>query len=149
MGFCPKCGEHIEQGSSYCPSCGNKITGSNDNSGSIFAQRPVTNTTQSNQFFAHPLAKAALVMSIVCLSMVAFGFLCGFVSGLARIGSLLFVFGLLGGIVSLGLSIPAFIITAKRKYKSSPAVAALILSIISVTLLIVLYVISYAIVYGY
>jgi hypothetical protein len=75
--------------------------------------------------------------------MIVFGFLCAFVPGLAGLGALMFVFGILGGMVSLGLSIPGLIITSKRKYKSSPAVAALILSIISVTLLIALYVITY------
>ena len=152
MGFCPKCGAKAVDGSLYCPGCGYKLAGGeapektrniNNNNGSIFAQRPVTNTVQNNQYFTHPLAKAALVMSIICLSMIVFGFLCAFVPGLAGLGALMFVLGILGGIVSLGLSIPGLIITSKRKYKSSPAVAALILSIISVTLLIVLYVITY------
>ena len=152
MGFCPKCGTKVEDGSSYCPSCGYELNGGvkNNTNNSIFAQRPAFTNNQSNEYFTHPLAKAALVIAAISLSVTVLGFISMFASIVtASIFYLIYTLGILGGVVSLCLSIPGLIISSVKKYNKSPAIIALILSIINILSFILLLIIAFVLINDY
>jgi len=152
MGFCPKCGTKVEDGSSYCPNCGYELNGGvkNNTNNSIFVQKPAFTNNQSNEYFTLPLSKAALVIAAISLSVTVLGFISMFASIVtASIFYLIYTLGVIGGIVSLSLSIPGLIISSVKKYNKSPAITALILSIINILSFILFLIIVFVLINDY
>lgn len=152
MGFCTKCGTKLNDGDVFCPNCGSKVQGENDeleykaygDINNFPTTKPQENVDNSNNTL--PLAKGGFIMSVISLSMTALGFVGAIIAynaeqeSLYSISMLMFYLGLIGGVVSLGLAIPGFIITKKKGFKKVLAIAGLVLAIIAVSLLLVYYI---------
>ena len=67
----------------------------------------------------------------------------------ASIFYLIYTLGVLGGVVSLCLSIPGLIISSIKKYNKSPAITALILSIINILSFILFLIIVFVLINDY
>ncbi len=153
MSYCPKCGAKIEDGDLFCYSCGYKVGNGEVPEGAVsnqqyveqYSAKPVIDY-EKNKELTHPLAKAGFIMSIISLGLTALGFIGAILAynsmleGLYKLSSTIFYLGLLGGAVSLGLAIPGFVLTKKKGFKQTIAIAGLVLAIIAVALLIVYYV---------
>ncbi len=146
MSYCPKCGAKVEEGDLFCYSCGYKVgSGDTPESADENVERPGIDYSE-NETKTYSLSKAGFIMSIVSLGLIALGFIGAILAynsmldALYRLSETIFYLGLLGGAVSLGLAIPGFVITKKKCYKKTIAVAALVLAIIAAALLLTYYI---------
>lgn len=156
MGFCTKCGTKLNDGDLFCPNCGNRVEREEEIKQNYYGDINNFPTKQSvapvvdNSNRAHPLAKSGLILSIVSIALIVIGFGLAFVAvalqdrGIYITTVLGMLFGMIGCVVSLGISIPGFVITKKRGYAKGVAIAALVLSIICVSVLLCFYVYSEA-----
>ena len=143
MSYCTKCGNELKDGDLFCSKCGAKvelIEVKEDIFSDNYNTNRVSYTTHKCSKIGLILAIIGLVFFVIFVAVVAkyyhyYELPKNVVSVLALLMLATFV---LGG-ASLGLSIPGFIISKKRKIKSGVAITALILSIILGAIILILY----------
>ena len=140
MNYCPKCGTKLNAEDKFCSGCGATIKDG------VVEEREQTEefynpkSTQQQVVYttSHPLAKMGFVFSLISFGLIIlFLLLCvarvaasSSVNTIDAIAIISLMVGIVLGLVSLGLAIPGFIISTKRKYPKKIAIAGLVLSII-------------------
>lgn len=152
MNFCPKCGNKLNNQDLFCSNCGAKIE---DRVQQVVSQSPGKDFFNSTCEPTVVETKGSPVLSTVSLILSITGIACliaCFAIAIAAYGdatntqvlffTLLFMVSFVLSAVSLGLGIPGFVLSKKRRIKSAMAIAALVVSCIAVSLFLVLYIIA-------